>query len=139
GLTSGLVRLATPPACHTHVTISTPFSASTCDRNFPTSAFFHLLPTSYEGTSAGSSPMLVSGTSPPEYDIATSRRSSPPRRTSPPPPPPRPPIGVSPPPRAVPKKIHTSPPRWAPPPPPAANLRTSRSRKSPESIVPPGN
>jgi hypothetical protein len=35
-----------------------------------------------EGTSAGSSPMLVSGTSPPAYDSGTSERSSAPRRSA---------------------------------------------------------
>ena len=40
------------------------------------------LPISYEGTSAGKRPMLVSGTSPPEYDIGTSDRSSAPLRSA---------------------------------------------------------
>ena len=60
----------------------TPLSARNCDRNLPTSAFFHLLPTSYDGTSAGSRPMLVSGTSPPAYDNGTSDMSSAPFRSA---------------------------------------------------------
>src|SRR5213078_3965326 len=75
-------RLATPPACHIQVTMITPFSAKTCDRNLPISAFFHLLPMSYDGTSAGKRPMLVSGTSPPAYDSGTSDKSSAPRRNA---------------------------------------------------------
>ena len=59
-----------------------PFSARICDSSLPTSAFFHLLPTSYDGTSAGRRPMLVSGTSPPAYDSGTSERSSAPRRSA---------------------------------------------------------
>src|SRR5215831_19630179 len=82
GPTSGLLRLATPPACQIQVTTITPFSASTCERNLPTSAFFHLLPTSYDGTSAGRRPILVSGTSPPAYENGTSERSSAPRRSA---------------------------------------------------------
>ena len=42
-----------------------PFSAIMSVRSLPTSAVFHLLPTSYDGTSAGRSPMFVSATSPP--------------------------------------------------------------------------
>ena len=82
GPTSGFDRLATPPACHIQVTMITPFSAKTCDRNLPISAFFHWLPTSYDGTSAGKRPMLVSGTSPPAYDNGTSDKSSAPRRNA---------------------------------------------------------
>ena len=82
GVTIGLVRLATPPACQIQVTTTMPFSARICDRNLPTSAFFHLLPISYDGTSAGSRPMLVSGTSPPEYESGTSDMSSAPLRSA---------------------------------------------------------
>src|SRR5450432_71317 len=82
GVTRALVRLATPPACQIHDTITMPFFDIICVSSLPTPAGFHLLPTSYDGTSAGSSPVLVSATSPPAYDSGTSDRSSAPLRSA---------------------------------------------------------
>ena len=65
GLTIGLLLLATPPACQIHDSTMIPLSSNTWVSSLPTSAVFQAAPTSYEGTSAGMRPMLVSGTSPP--------------------------------------------------------------------------